>query len=112
MMTDAPTAAKRAVPDRAIRRNWLANGRPWPANRVKFREATLSVIKPKQAIEFKGRMLSLTRASVVAPELTATTPPLHDFERPRQQALHGKHTIQAAGGAGVLGRVPGGREAG
>src|SRR3546814_12518924 len=97
MMTDAPTAAKRAAPDRAIRRNWLANGRHWPANRVKFREATLSVMKPKQALEFKGRMLSLTRARVVDPDLAAITAQLHDFARQMSQAGPGSPLVLETG---------------
>src|SRR3546814_12949681 len=96
MMTDAPTAAKRAAPDRAIRRNWLANGRHWPANRVKFREATLSVMKPKQALEFKGRMLSLTRARVVDPDLAAIPAQLPDFARQMPQAVQGMPIVLEA----------------
>ncbi|NGY05182.1 septum site-determining protein MinC [Solimonas terrae] len=60
---------------------------------------------PKQALEFKGRMLSLTRARVVDPDLTAITAQLRDFARQMPQAVQGMPIVLEADTAVDLGGV-------
>src|SRR3546814_15929260 len=62
-------------------------------------------MKPKQALEFKGRMLSLTRARVVDPDLAAITAQLHDFARQMPQAVQGMPIVLEADVAVDLGGV-------
>lgn len=58
---------------------------------------------PKQALEFKGRMLSLTRARVVDPDLAAITAQLRDFARQMPQAVQGMPIVLEAETAVDLG---------
>lgn len=60
---------------------------------------------PKQALEFKGRMLSLTRARVVDPDLAAITAQLRDFARQMPQAVQGMPIVLEAEVAVDLGGV-------
>ena len=59
----------------------------------------------KQALEFKGRMLSLTRARVVDPDLAAITAQLRDFARQMPQAVQGMPIVLEAEAAVDLGGV-------
>jgi septum site-determining protein MinC len=59
----------------------------------------------EQALEFKGRMLSLTRARVVDPDLAAITAQLRDFARQMPQAVQGMPIVLEADAAVDLGGV-------
>src|SRR3546814_16515811 len=69
-------------------------------------------MKPKQALEFKGRMLSLTRARVVDPDLAAITAQLHDFARQTPPAVQGMPIVLEADVDVDLGGVLAARRAG
>jgi septum site-determining protein MinC len=102
MMTDASRPAKAVSrPDM----NGCAARRRGQVNRVKFREVDLPPMTPKQALEFKGRMLSLTRARVVDPDLAAITAQLRDFARQMPQAVQGMPIVLEAETAVDLGGV-------
>lgn len=47
----------------------------------------------KKALEFKGRMLSLTRARILDPDLSAITAQLKDFARQMPQAVKGMPVV-------------------
>lgn len=50
----------------------------------------------KKALEFKGRMLSLTRARILDPDLPAVTAQLQDFARQMPQAVKGMPVVLEA----------------
>lgn len=51
---------------------------------------------PKKALEFKGRMVSLTRARILDPDLNAISAQLRDFARQMPQAVQGLPIILEA----------------
>ncbi|MFA5940729.1 MAG: septum site-determining protein MinC [Sinimarinibacterium sp.] len=59
----------------------------------------------KKALEFKGRMLSLTRARILDPDVTAITSQLRDFARQMPQAVKGMPVILEADSAFEIGAV-------
>lgn len=60
---------------------------------------------PKKALEFKGRMLSLTRARILDPDVAAITTQLQDFARQMPQAVKGMPVLLEADIAVDLGGV-------
>lgn len=60
---------------------------------------------PKKALEFKGRMLSLTRARILDPDVAAITTQLQDFARQMPQAVKGMPVVLEADTAVDLGGV-------
>ncbi|SFF49061.1 septum site-determining protein MinC [Fontimonas thermophila] len=60
---------------------------------------------PKKALEFKGRMLSLTRARILDPDLAAITAQLQDFARQMPRAAQGMPVVLEAEMAVDLGAV-------
>lgn len=60
---------------------------------------------PKKALEFKGRMLSLTRARILDPDVAAITMQLQDFARQMPQAVKGMPVVLEADTAVDLGGV-------
>lgn len=59
----------------------------------------------KKALEFKGRMLSLTRARILDPDVSAITSQLQDFARQMPQAVKGMPVILEADSAFEVGAV-------
>ncbi|MEW6167613.1 MAG: septum site-determining protein MinC [Pseudomonadota bacterium] len=59
----------------------------------------------KKALEFKGRMLSLTRARILDPDVQAIAAQLEDFARQMPQAVKGMPVILEAESALDLGAV-------
>ncbi|MFP5304621.1 MAG: septum site-determining protein MinC, partial [Gammaproteobacteria bacterium] len=59
----------------------------------------------KKALEFKGRMLSLTRARILDPDVQAIASQLEDFARQMPQAVKGMPVILEAESALDLGAV-------
>lgn len=60
---------------------------------------------PNKALEFKGRMLSLTRARVLDPDLAAITAQLRDFARQMPQAVQGMPIVLEADAPLELGGI-------
>ncbi|MDD3764965.1 MAG: septum site-determining protein MinC [Nevskiales bacterium] len=60
---------------------------------------------PKNALEFKGRMLSLTRARIIDPDVSAIAAQLQDFARQMPQAVRGMPVVLEADRAVELGGV-------
>lgn len=60
---------------------------------------------PKKALEFKGRMLSLTRARILDPDVAAITTQLQDFARQMPQAVKGMPVVLEADTTVDLGGV-------
>ncbi|MEQ1440017.1 septum site-determining protein MinC [Fontimonas sp. SYSU GA230001] len=59
----------------------------------------------KKALEFKGRMLSLTRARILDPDVSAISAQLRDFARQMPQAVKGMPVILEADSAFEVGAV-------
>ncbi|MFT4048059.1 MAG: septum site-determining protein MinC [Solimonas sp.] len=59
----------------------------------------------KKALEFKGRMLSLTRARVLDPDLAAISAQLRDFARQMPQAVQGMPVVLEADAPADLGGI-------
>ncbi|HEX4895448.1 MAG TPA: septum site-determining protein MinC [Solimonas sp.] len=60
---------------------------------------------PKKALEFKGRMVSLTRARILDPDLNAISAQLQDFARQMPQAVQGLPVVLEADGPQDLGGI-------
>ena len=66
------------------------------ATRVEFANLVDLSMTQYKALEFKGRMLSLTRVRVLDPNLTAISAQLHDFARQMPSAVQGMPVILEA----------------
>jgi len=60
---------------------------------------------PKKALEFKGRMLSLTRARILDPDVAAIGAQLQDFARQMPQAVRGMPVVLESDQACELGGI-------
>lgn len=65
-------------------------------NCVEFRNLFCKTMTSIKALEFKGRMLSLTRARVLDPDLAAIGAQLRDFARQMPQAVQGMPIVLEA----------------
>src|SRR5690606_9113084 len=82
---------------------------PWrsgsPGGPCTIRQPHDVVMTANKALEFKGRMLSLTRARILDPDPTAISTQLQEFARQMPQAVKGMPVVLEADNAVPLGGV-------